>query len=90
MNGSCRYWLKKIIVIRKKLIREGKSLTNQAKNNNIIERLETWLNAFPNASDTQVIKFIQRNWYEIKYLIPGNKAGSSIFLEMQKIIHHAD
>jgi ribosomal 50S subunit-associated protein YjgA (DUF615 family) len=88
MKNQALYCIKKIISIRKRLIKEGKSFTNVAKNYAIIQRLEIWLNAFPNANEQQLCNFVKRNWHDVKYLIPGNKAGQSIFIELQQTTSH--
>lgn len=82
---SPRHWLKSVISTRKYLIFKGFSKTDYKLNLIIIEKLELWLDCYPNASDFQVLNFISIYRKAIWYLIPKNKATNKIVQKINKL-----
>jgi len=80
-----RDFLHKLIALRKRLIKDGKSNVNQMKAISIIERLENFLKAYPNASEEGIKKIILKYRDDIKFLIPAGNSQEKWINELKNI-----
>jgi len=69
--NTAREWLRSIIRVRRKLLREEKSLRNKTLMTKICEKLANELQYF-NPQGKRVFSFIRTRYSEIQMIIPGN------------------
>jgi len=68
---STRDLLLKIIRIRRHLIRAGVSYKNVVRCQQYINKLESWLQAYPKATERQVLKWARGHSEKILFLAPS-------------------
>lgn len=86
MTGA-REFAKKVIRMRKRLIKTGKSRQNPMLALHALEAIERWLNFYPKANDSQVARFLARHKGQMYTLIPGAKcpAGEKLIEELNQL-----
>lgn len=77
-----RKWLMLVIAIRKRLIINGTNKKNVLLMTCYIRNTESWLQAYPNATDQQILRFFNRHHNNIYELLPGSQ--SSCFKKFQE------
>lgn len=87
--STARKYIKKVVRMRRYLNREGLSGKNVLATERAIAKLQRWLEFYPNATDAQVRRFLQRSINEVEILLPGQRSTSyqSLHDQLNDILH---
>ncbi len=85
--SALRKHIESTIRQREFLIRKHYSKRDVMRINGILKPLKNWLQAYPNASDENVLNWASRHAAHIDFLIPGNEAGKTRRKEFYELIN---
>lgn len=83
--SEARAYIRKLVRMRKHLNKQGLSGKNVMATERAMRALINWLEFFPNASDAQVRRFIERHLNEVELIMPGENSRSFESLNQQLI-----
>lgn len=82
MNEAKQY-LKKLLRIRTYLIENKVGYKNDLGTHDAMKKIANWLEHYPNATDQQVRKYIDRNIHLVEEILPGKGCKNSESLRNQ-------
>lgn len=85
---TAREWLRTIIRVRRKLLKEEKSLRNKTLMTKVCEKLDSELKYFC-PQGNKVFSFIRSRYKEIQMIIPGNDAEKHNIEKLESISQKA-
>jgi len=83
MSAGARDFAMKLIRMRARLMRTGKSQRNEAAMHNAIKQLKSWLDFYPHTTDAQVARYLQRNAGALTAIMPGVRCATYTSLNKQ-------